>query len=431
MTRTGTGASATILPVAAGAIYLGLAASAAFGRPPGAQAAGSGSGPSSQPASQSVDGAASAGPEATTSWPWVDGCHVLRPHTYERTRTGASLLLTYQEQVAMGGHDAGIDRGAFAYWLSVKQDLWNGAWATVFGEGGSGKGLSPVIGDLLGTNDVAGEPDCTFVSRYYLRQDLFDKKVRLVLGKIDLTDFFDANAVADCEITRFLAQPLVNNVTVPWPKVGLAAAAKVSPADWLYLQAGVGDSRAEPGQAGFTTAFHNEGEDHTFSIYEAGLSPKIRGREGNYRFLFWYDPHPPQRFDGSGTWRDDTGFGLSFDQEITRRITLFARYGFAHGQVRRISNMWSLGARLAEPIPGRRKDILGAAMAQGLLSHDFRRAQDAAAQETIFEVYYSLPIGRHIIVLPDLQVLLNPSPAGHPSGTRPDVIGGIRLVVFW
>ncbi len=50
---------------------------------------------------------------------------------------------------------------------------------------------------------------------YYLRQDLCDKKVQLVLGKIDLRDFFDANAVADCEVTKFLARPLVNNVGVP------------------------------------------------------------------------------------------------------------------------------------------------------------------------------------------------------------------------
>ncbi len=213
--------------------------------------------------------------------------------------------------------------------------------------------------------------------------------------------------------------------------MGLAAGAKVSPADRFYVQAAVADSRAQPGQTGFKTAFHDQGEDHTFSIYEVGVSPEIRGMAGNYRLLFWYDPQPLARFDGSGTWRDDTGFGLSFDQQVTQRVTLLARYGFAHGQVRQFSNVWSLGASLAEPIPGRKKDVLGLAMAQGLFSEDFREARDAAPQETIFEVYYSLPIGKHIIVSPDLQVLLNPDPVGHPAGTQPDVIGGVRLVVVW
>jgi len=198
---------------------------------------------------------------------------------------------------------------------------------------------------------------------------------------------------------------------------------RLAPVEWFYVMAGVGDAQADKTEMGTNTAFH--GEDYSFSAYEFGLTPKIAGRQGNYRFLLWYDPQPADQINGSGVKRDGTGFALSFDQEITDRITLFFRYGFGHEQVRDIEHFWSLGGQLAEPLPGRKDDVLGLAVAQAVLGQDYRDANAAAHTETLLELYYRIQLNKQFTVGPHLQVIVNPAAN---SSNDCAVIGGLRAV---
>ena len=52
----------------------------------------------------------------------------------------------------------------------------------------------------------------------WIRTEIFDQKLALVAGRLDLTAFFDRNAVANDETSQFLSDALVNN-----PMLGLSS----------------------------------------------------------------------------------------------------------------------------------------------------------------------------------------------------------------
>lgn len=358
---------------------------------------------------------------------WVEYCTGFQKQIEEKYGTRVGVLALYTGQVTLGKPPFAKDsqaKGVFFYQLDVQQNLWKNGQLNVTAEGGSGQGLDRYLGTILGTNGNAGEPDWIFVKNLYLQQSLADEKVILVGGKLDLTDFFDQNAVANCAKKQFLSPCLVNNPTIPFPEPGIGAAAKATLCDLLYLQAGVADADAVASQMGTNTAFH--GQSNAFSIGELGLTPKIAERQGNYRFMYWYDTQPVFGFDGN-TRRDNSGFALSFDQEVTDKLTLFVRYGNAPESLNLISNFWSTGAAYTGLIPGRDKDVFAVAVGQGITSPDIhhRAADFCSSRETILETYYRIQVNDLIQITPDLQVLTTPFEA---PGTDVIVVAGIRLV---
>lgn len=371
--------------------------------------------PPAQPATQPAATAPS--PEGPRhAWTWLDGCHVLHKAFETPFGTRGSLQAALPLQVlASGGRGEGHWRMGWEYLLTVEQDLWRGGSLIVYGEGGSGRGLDPVIGDILGTDGAAGEPACIYLSRAFLLQDLCGGRVQLIAGKLDLSDFFDTNAVANCEIAQFLPDSLVNNPAIAFPAQGLGAAVRVAPAEWVYFQAGAGDARSPGTTTGFETAFH--GGSRAFSIAELGLSPVLCGRKGNYRLLAWQNALAGA--DGGGR----VGMGVSFDQELSGRVTVFARWGHEPAAGAAVRNFWSCGGQLSRPLPGRDDDTVAAAVAQAIPAAGRRAAR---AAETLFEAYYSAFISDHLRLGPHVQVILNP---GGSAGRSPAVVLGFRVVV--
>lgn len=332
------------------------------------------------------------------------------------------LTVNYQAQGIANGPGQGKLKNAFSYDLSLGQKLWSGAWAWASVDGGSGRGIDPYAETWTGLNADAGEEACVYVNKLFLEQRLFDEKLVLMGGKLALYDFFDTNAVANCQNFQFLAGALVNNPTIPFGDSGIGAIVAVKPTDWLYAQAGVADAQARATEMGVNTAFHDE--DYAFSIYEFGLTPKFGELQGNYRFIYWYDPQDLERFD-SGTKRDDMGFALSFDQQVTEKITLFCRYGYAHPEAREIEHFWSVGGELAGPLEGRPDDVWGLGVAQSVSSHDFRRAEGVGPHETVFETYYNIKLTDYLYLTPNVQAVLKP---GFDRDADVGVALGVRLV---
>lgn len=342
----------------------------------------------------------------------------------KETGTIAKALVSYQGQLLLNGQERqGKGKSSFSYDLWLEHDLWKDAKINASVEGGSGEGLNPLVNSLLGVNADAGEPECIYVNRLYLSQEFWDKRLELYAGKLSLTDFFDSNAVANDENVQFLAPALVNNSTIPFPDNGLGAIAKYTPCDLFYVQAGASDAQASATEMGTNTAFHEQ--DDFFGVAEAGLTPTFGELAGNYRTIFWYDPQPVDEFDG-GTKRDDTGLAFSVDQQVSERVTLFGRYGFAHEAVREMSNFWSTGFEVQEPFAGRADDVFGLGVAQGILGRDFRETEGLASTETLFEVYYNIAINKYIVITPDLQTIINP---GGRSSDDVAVVAGIRAIL--
>ena len=361
---------------------------------------------------------------------WLGRCNAFRHELDKKYGTRIGAVASYQGQLALDGpRREGKGKSAFSYELNVEQDIWAGGMIFAQAEGGSGRGIDSVFPTLGGLNGDAGEEDCIRLDELYLQQSALDRRLQLAVGKLDLSNFFDLNAAANCENSQFLAPSLINNPTIPFPEAGLGAVVKASPSRLWYVQAGVADAQAEANETGLNTAFH--GRDDSFSIFEAGLSPRLAGRQGNYRAIFWYDPQPTERIDGRGLVRDDSGVAFSLDQEVTGRVTLFARYGLAHETVRQVEHFWSVGGQLAGPFESRKDDVAGLGVGQAITGADFRRASGASPRETIMEAYYKIVLCENLEITPNMQVILDPAASTASGGDSADagVVAGVRMVL--
>ena len=114
---------------------------------------------------------------------------------------------------------------------------------------------------------------------------------------------------------------------------------------------------------------------------EIGLMPKFNSANGElsgtYRFGTWYQPYPKQVFrdtlDGALAEKyrsGDMGFYFGFDQLVWKEnsdikdkqgISVFGRYGYAHGDVNRIEHFWSVGGQYVglDPRPGQGRAGIG------------------------------------------------------------------------
>lgn len=378
-----------------------------------------------QPAESSVAESVRSGAAKEERQGWLDVCKAFGAECRDKYGLSQALTVNANSQLLLNGERReGKGKSEVSYTLFLIQSLWAGAEFTVSAEGGTGKGLDPLIGSFNGVNDDAGETECIYVGRMYLTQKLLEDKVELSGGKLSLSDWFDSNAAANDENAQFLSSALVNNPTIPFPDYGMGAVANVTPADWFYVMGGVADAQAVGTETGPNTAFHDE--DYALGMGEFGLTPKWGELQGNYRVIVWYDPQPIQRFRSGSLKRDDLGAAVSCDQQVAEWCMVFFRYGWADGDVREIANFWSGGAEFTKLIAGRDDDALGVGVAQSVLSDAYRSVEGGSATETLFETYYRIQITKYFAITPDLQLILNP---GADRDSDPAVVAGIRGVL--
>lgn len=349
--------------------------------------------------------------DPNSAWTWVEHCHVQKSHKLSDFGTFGSLLVTGDAQMILSHPSAGRNRTGYSYIASLKQNLWRDAALIGYAEGGTSYTLDHVIHDSLGTNNLV-QPADAYLSHLFVLQNLPAHDLQLVAGRVDLSDFFDTNGAANCEITQFLSKSLVNNPTISFPQAGMGAAGKWSPASWMYVQGAAADAFAVATESGFDTAFHSSGGP--FSIFEIGVSPSLAGRSGTYRFMFWRKPAsgPSQ----GGPSPENHGFALSFDQSLTKSLTLFSRYGTTDVPVGGIRNFWSVGAHLKGPLPGRRDDFLQCGLARG----------NAVPQdETLIEIGYNVHATDHLAITPIMQVFVDPA---QDPRDETAVVAGLRAV---
>ncbi|MCK4914260.1 MAG: carbohydrate porin [Planctomycetes bacterium] len=262
------------------------------------------------------------------------------------------------------------------------------------------------------------------VDKVFAEFTLSDRLFTVDIGKIDLEDFFDTSAVAGCEKSQFLARPLLKNETIPFPSKGLGIRAIFEPSDFWYVQVAIADAQADKRETGFKTTFCNE--DYFVSMAEIGIRPNFFNMPGTYRFIIWYDPQDKAYLDGSGsTKRDDLGFALSFDQKISKKTTVFCRYGWADDKVNSTEDFVSVGGQIEGLIEGRDKDVFAIGYAHGLRSPK-GLASNEKRQIDLIETYYAVKVNDNISITPNIQFVMDP---GGLTKESPATVFGLRCRV--
>ena len=232
----------------------------------------------------------------------------------------------------------------------------------------------------------------------WLMTELWDQKVSLVIGRVDLTNYFDANAAANDETSQFLSDALVNNPALGLSENGAGMAVVYDPKKSFNFRMGYQQS----------TSTASNLSDSLFFLAEAGyqLNP-FRMGEGNYRV--WY------REDNTGNAA--SAFGISIDQKLTAGITLFARYGSAENVTSsNRDKYYSTGLQFASGLGFNPEDTFGIGYAY---------ANPATVEkEKLLEGYYNLAMTEKLRLTFNLTYLQE---RRVNSSTDAYVIPGMRL----
>ncbi len=362
--------------------------------------------------------------EVPVNWAWLKNLSDYRKTINEKYGTNFAFLFNYTQQLILhSSHDEGKSRGVWYWNLGVEQKLWPSAKLFAELEMDKGRGVDKFLPTFSEFNSNTGRNIFLYVPRFYLEQSFLGDKITVSAGKLDLSDWFDGSAVAGSADTQFLSDALVNNLAIPFPSKGIGALVNFKPSEWFYFQSGAASGRANSAKIGLSDAFNN-----TFFINELGFTPKINELAGNYRFIFNLNHENLEEINSDETKKNDLAFALSFDQAVTKRVTLFLRYGFGNQKVRYIEHFWSCGAQVSEPIPGRKFDVLGIGVAQSIFGNDYCEAneEDTGRPETIYEAYYSYNLNNVCTLTPDIQVVTNPD---SDRNAATEVVIGLRFLL--
>ncbi len=225
------------------------------------------------------------------------------------------------------------------------------------------------------------------VREAWLRTELFSQRLALSAGRLDLTNYFDRNAVANDETAQFISDGLVNNPMLGLATNGAGVAGVFDPKNGFAFKAGLQQSN--------TDATNLSQSLYTLAEVDYVARPKGLG-EGSYRV--WV------RNDNSSQ-RARRGGGVSLDQKLTPIFGLFGRYGTADAAGGR-DQFYSGGFQFQKGLVFNPDDYWGVGYAETNLERGDR--------ERLAEGYYNFLISEKLRLSFHLQHVFE-RPGGTPS----------------
>jgi len=250
------------------------------------------------------------------------------------------------------------------------------------------------------------------------------ESMRLTFGKIDPFVFFDQNAAADDESTRFLNNAFVHNPLLD--SGGDVGADQYGFAPGLV--AGYRNERSRPESWGASVGVFGSGPGANFSgspsrPFVIGQVERLQrlfgGLPGNYRLYVWTNG---RALDFDGAQARHSGWGASADQRVGDAVTLFGRYGHQAAGKARFDRALTAGAELGGSYWGRAADAVG--VAAGFLRAANGNADFGfvpAGSERIGELYYRFRVNSRFELSPDLQLIRRPG--GNAAAPNVTVVG--------
>ena len=300
-----------------------------------------------------------------------------------------------------------------------------GQWAPSFAQGEANSGMlvfkvenrhrigSGVTPFDLGLESGSSVPTGTFFSDFpfgvtnlYWKQSLLDKRLSVVIGRIDVTDYVDPYGLMN-PLTHFNNLAFSTNPTIAAPNPGLGVAFGAMLTDHLYLQGGLGDANGQTTTAGFDTFFEHA---EYFSYLEFGATTsQDRLYLDNVHATFW---QTDARAAAGTPW----GWGVAVTaQKFVEDTWLpFVRFGYSEGDLALMQTTLSTGVGWLRE----NSDVVGLGVSWG------QPADGSLSEQFTSELFYRLQVTDYLAITPDLQLIVDPA-----LNPQADAIGyiGVRV----
>ncbi|MBI3607205.1 MAG: carbohydrate porin [Nitrospirae bacterium] len=302
-------------------------------------------------------------------------------------------------------------------------------------------------GNLTGPNndvETFNNPESLNVNEVRYEHRLLRDFLKITMGQIDLTSYFDENNYANKETFQYIAQHFNNNIAIDWggsvnffgPGVVLTAYPSNAWIVTLGWFEGNGDY----------TSFFND----PFLMGELTFKVQGAGRVGNYRAYAWERQTPHcQSASAPGVFFNcalispaadqvqiksrNSGFGLSLDQQLSSAVGIWARAGYQDPDVAQFDKTFSAGVVTSAARIGRPDDVVGLAYGLVAPSGAYKSATGFSDKEHYAEIYYKFVVSgdgstKGFHVTPDVQYVANPAGNG---AVDPAVVYGLRTQVHF
>ncbi len=345
---------------------------------------------------------------------------------------GAGGTLIYQftdhangDDIAQNGEDVGD--ASYSVDLEVEKSIADSGRAFLHLETGDGAGVDNDLKLFSSVNSDADDSDNQVQVTEFL-YEYSSEPLTVTLGKLSPTEYLDHNEYANDECTQFLGGIFKNSPTIEFPDNAGGLHVGVALNEAVDIDALVMD-----GDSDWDNFF-----DNGFFAGQVDFKPELLGLDGHYRVLGWVSDREHTKWDDlAKTKEKGYGFGVSFDQEVTEQIGLFARYSwqnpevFLNGEDISLEQSFSVGMQCRADMWGRENDVAGFAFGGIIPSDDYKKSDASlkAAVEYHLESYYNYKVNDHVSVSPDLQVIWNPYGRDAANGDKTVVVGGLRTQI--
>lgn len=297
--------------------------------------------------------------------------------------------------------------------------------------------LSERVGDMQSVSNIDA-PEALRLYELWLETDL-SRDISVRAGIYDLNSEFDVTENAQLflngshGIGAEFSQSGENGPSV-FPITSLALRLKWSFSERWIVQFSTLD--AIPGDKNDPTRSTIGLGDGTLNVIEVGY--QTEWRQVHAALGHW-------RYSRSGTGSlalkdralDDKNYGsyailemdLWQDQRVAeRRVGAFLRYGVANRSINDLDEYLGMGISYHSPLPQRRNDIAGIALASARASTALKESQGTAvdSHETALELTYSLGFNSWLTIQPNVQYVINP---GLDAALANSWIAGVRFTI--
>ena len=264
-------------------------------------------------------------------------------------------------------------------------------------------------------------------------------RLTVTFGKVAATDFFDNNAYSHDPRTQYLNWSLMDNgawdfaadtrgytygfaielMKGSW-SIRFASVMMPKIANGMGMDTHIARARADNLEMERRYAFNSHAGALRIMAYDN------HAHMGNYRTTL-ATPADGLDITKSRTYSHKYGFGINGEQELATGVGVFIRAGWNDGHTEsfaftEIDRTVSGGISFKGSHWKRKDDTLGAALVANGISRDHREYLAAGGygfiigdgrlnygHENIFETYYSLAVGKGLVLSPDFQYVANPA----------------------